>query len=201
MLHASAIDIGSTAIAFAGTSGAGKSTLAASFASAGHRFLSDDGLALEWTGSEYLAVPSHSSIRLCSDSHGVITGRKRPRSAAKDKRRLAADENLRFCDETRPLAAVFMLGRKRVTQVEITQLHARDALPQLAANAFFLSSGEPALLEAHFEHLCRVAQMGAAYTLDYPRSYSYLPEVRRVVIEQFGSGSPAFAAGQHRNGH
>ncbi|WP_395686606.1 hypothetical protein [Caenimonas koreensis] len=200
VLHASAINLGDGAIAFLGASGSGKSTLAASFASAGYGFLTDDGLRLEWTGSEYLAVPSHSSIRLCADSHGAITGRKHPRAAPKDKRRLTADVNLPHCDAARPLAALIMLGRRDVTEVEIQPLAARDALPQLAANAFFLSTGEPALLQAHFEHLCRAAESGMAYTLDYPRSYSCLPEVRQLVVKQFGHGAST-GAKQYRHEH
>ncbi|MBC7601606.1 MAG: hypothetical protein H7255_02965 [Ramlibacter sp.] len=186
VLHASAIDLGDKAIAFVGTSGAGKSTLAASFASAGLGFLTDDGLLLEWTGSQYLALPTHSSIRLCADSYGAITGRKHPFAARNNKRRLRADETLRFCDEPRPLAAIFLLGRSDVSRVEIAPLAAERAMPHLAANAFFLSSGEPALLQAHFEHLCRAAQLGIAYTLDYPRNYSRLSEVHKMVVEQVG---------------
>ena len=43
VLHASAVEIGDSAVAFIGASGMGKSTLAASFATNGFRFLTDDG--------------------------------------------------------------------------------------------------------------------------------------------------------------
>jgi hypothetical protein len=47
VFHASAVEIGDGAIAFMGESGKGKSTLAASFATSGYRFLTDDGLIVE----------------------------------------------------------------------------------------------------------------------------------------------------------
>jgi hypothetical protein len=47
VFHASAVEIGSHAVAFVGESGRGKSTLAASFAVSGCRFLTDDGLVVE----------------------------------------------------------------------------------------------------------------------------------------------------------
>jgi hypothetical protein len=47
VFHASAVEIHGVAVAFMGASGKGKSTLAAGFASAGYRFLTDDGLMVE----------------------------------------------------------------------------------------------------------------------------------------------------------
>jgi serine kinase of HPr protein (carbohydrate metabolism regulator) len=64
VLHGSAVDIGGQGVAFLGESGRGKSTLAASFATEGTRFLTDDGLLLEWVGECCMIIPSHPSIRL-----------------------------------------------------------------------------------------------------------------------------------------
>ena len=68
VLHGSAVDIGGQGVAFLGESGRGKSTLAASFATEGTRFLTDDGLLLEWVDGHCMIVPSHPSIRLWEDS-------------------------------------------------------------------------------------------------------------------------------------
>jgi hypothetical protein len=59
-------------VAFLGESGRGKSTLAASFATEGTRFLTDDGLLLEWVGGHCMIVPSHPSIRLWEDSQEAL---------------------------------------------------------------------------------------------------------------------------------
>ena len=60
MLHGSAVDVDGQGVAFVGVSGRGKSTLAASFATAGRRFLSDDDVRhLEWSGTGLQIIPSH----------------------------------------------------------------------------------------------------------------------------------------------
>ncbi|MBK9199490.1 HPr kinase/phosphorylase [Candidatus Skiveiella danica] len=72
VLHGSAVDIGGQGVAFLGESGRGKSTLAASFASEGTRFLTDDGLLLEWVDGRCMILPSHPSIRLWKDSQDAL---------------------------------------------------------------------------------------------------------------------------------
>ena len=64
VFHASAVEVGDSAVAFVGESGRGKSTLAASFALNGFRFLTDDGMVVEANDDSYLSFPSHPSIRL-----------------------------------------------------------------------------------------------------------------------------------------
>jgi hypothetical protein len=44
--------------------------LAASFATEGTRFLTDDGLLLEWVDGRCMIVPSHPSIRLWARQPG-----------------------------------------------------------------------------------------------------------------------------------
>ena len=72
VFHASAIETGSGALVFMGISGRGKSTLAASFATNGFRFLTDDGLTVEEGNSRYQVQPSHPSIRLWQDSQEAL---------------------------------------------------------------------------------------------------------------------------------
>jgi hypothetical protein len=50
VLHASAVDIGGRAAIFLGDKGAGKSTTAAALVKAGHRLLTDDVLAIDFSG-------------------------------------------------------------------------------------------------------------------------------------------------------
>ena len=68
VLHASAVAFDGIGVAFTGESGRGKSTLAASFATTGARFLTDDGLQLDWLDGQCQIMPSHPSVRLWEDS-------------------------------------------------------------------------------------------------------------------------------------
>ncbi|MCR4318906.1 MAG: hypothetical protein NUV74_01040 [Candidatus Brocadiaceae bacterium] len=64
VLHASAIEIGDSALAFAGGSGMGKSTLAALFCAGGARFVTDDLLRLQPKGKGWRCFSGTGEIRL-----------------------------------------------------------------------------------------------------------------------------------------
>src|SRR5204863_8219529 len=114
VIHASAVELPPDhAAIFAGRSGSGKSTLAAAFATAGYRFLSDDGLVVEEDGDGYRAVPSHPSIRLWNDSEDAVIGARRrtiSTERAPSKKRFDAQSPIVFCREPRPLSCVYFLG-------------------------------------------------------------------------------------------
>ncbi|MBK6559591.1 MAG: hypothetical protein IPG16_21125 [Comamonadaceae bacterium] len=113
VLHGSAVDIGGQGVAFLGESGRGKSTLAASFATEGTRFLTDDGLLLEWVDGSCMIIPSHPSIRLWADSRAALVNERvsmAPAVSFTDKSRIFAGPGVAFCTEDRPLRHVYFLG-------------------------------------------------------------------------------------------
>ena len=67
-LHANAIDIDGSAVAFVGKSGSGKSTLAAWFLDQGLRILADDVCVVRIEGSTPLAYPGLPRLRLWQDA-------------------------------------------------------------------------------------------------------------------------------------
>ena len=68
VLHASAVEMGNSAIAFAGGSGMGKSTLAALLCANGARFITDDLLRLQPDGKDFRCFPGTEQIRLRKDA-------------------------------------------------------------------------------------------------------------------------------------
>ena len=64
VLHASAVEIGNSALAFAGGSGMGKSTLAALLCASGARFVTDDLLRLQPDGKVWRCFPGTGQLRL-----------------------------------------------------------------------------------------------------------------------------------------
>lgn len=64
VLHASAVEIGDSALAFAGGSGMGKSTLAALLCANGARFITDDLLRLQPDGKDFRCFSGAGQIRL-----------------------------------------------------------------------------------------------------------------------------------------
>lgn len=185
VLHASAVEIGTFAVAFLGFSGQGKSTLAASFSTGGFRFLTDDGLQLEKGDGGYLVKPSHPSIRLWDDSRQAIipdTTKAAPPVGYTSKSRLLADDEVTYCDETRPLRCMYFLGEGNTDTVSIEPVSGRDAMVELIKHCFLLDIDEREMLMHQFSRLTELAQKPIFFRLDYPRRYELLPQVRDSVI-------------------
>lgn len=169
VLHASAVEVDDSVLAFLGTSGRGKSTLAASFTECGHRIVTDDGLQLQSAADGYLALPGHPSIRLLDDS-----------------RRLAGD-NLPFRDSSCPIRCMYFLGEGVADSVAIESVSGRDAMIELVRHSFLLDVEEKTMLARHFSQLTLLVSRPIFFRLDYPRNFEVLPAVREAVLAHSGS--------------
>ena len=185
VLHGSAVDIGGQGVAFLGESGRGKSTLAVSFATEGIRFLTDDGLLLEWVGYRCLILPSHPSIRLWQDSQEVLVSEDMamaPAVSFTTKSRFLAGRGIAFCDEARPLRRVFFLGEGDALAPTIEPLRPAEALIECVKHSFLLDIEARDMLAGHFDDLTRLAELPVYFRLDYPRRYNALAAAREAVI-------------------
>ena len=115
VLHGSAVDIAGQGVAFLGESGRGKSTLAASFATEGTRFLTDDGLLLEWVDGRCMIIPSHPSIRLWEDSQEALvnsSAEMAPAVSFTSKARFLAGQGIRVLRRITTPASGLLSGRR-----------------------------------------------------------------------------------------
>ena len=186
VLHASAVELGDCGVAFIGESGRGKSTLAASFATSGSRFLTDDGLQLHWLDGSCLITPSHPSVRLWEDSQEALIHHSVTQSLPIDytaKVRLLAGDQIAFCAEIRPLQRVYFLGDGSASTLAIKTMAPPEALMALVKNSFLLDIDEQQLLAWHFEEMVRLAALPIFFHLDYPRRYEDLPQIRAAIIQ------------------
>ncbi|MFY9730089.1 MAG: hypothetical protein WAK24_05745, partial [Candidatus Acidiferrales bacterium] len=112
-LHASAVAIGGSVIAFVGAEGAGKSTTAAAFARAGYAAVSDDVVALVEREGDFFASPSYPHLCLWPESVEMLYGTADalpPFVPNWEKRRLSfANGGARFEDGALPLRAIYLL--------------------------------------------------------------------------------------------
>ena len=195
VLHASAVEIGESAVAFVGESGRGKSTLAASFATNGSRFLTDDGLVLETHDGECRAMPSHPSIRLWEDSQEALIGEDAqiaPPVQFTSKSRFLAGKDIVFCEQPRRLHRVFFLGECEQPNPAFERIGPSEALFELAKHSFLLDIEEQQLLAAHFDELTGLVKRPIFFRLDYPRNYEDLARVRQAIVEHvMGEGDTA----------
>jgi hypothetical protein len=112
-LHASAVDVDGSAVAFVGPAGAGKSTLAAAFARRGHAVLTDDVAALTDLGHRFEIRPAYPRVRLWPASVSLLFGASDalPRlTPTWDKRYLPLEGSYRFAAKPLPLVALVLLG-------------------------------------------------------------------------------------------
>ena len=185
MLHGSSVDVDGQGVAFLGVSGCGKSTLATSFARAGRRFLSDDGMHLEWAGTQFQIVPSHPSVRLWEDSLDALDLGSTPMAPAIDfstKARLLAGGDLAYAGAPLPLRRIYFLGPGKSSSVTIQAVKPAAALMALTRQCFILDVDQQDALARHFEDLCRLSNLPLHFELDYPRRYEGLPRVREAIV-------------------
>lgn len=186
VFHASAVEIEGAAVAFMGASGKGKSTLAASFATSGSRFLTDDGLMVEAGDGGHRVTPSHPSIRLWLDSKAALIAPDTPTAPALEftsKSRFLAGDRIAFCDTPRPLRRVYFLGDGSATAIRFQRLASAEALIELVKHSFLLDIEAQDMLAAHFEELSALASRPIFFRLDYPRRFDDLPSVRQAIVE------------------
>ena len=185
VLHASAVAFDGIGVAFTGEYGRGKSTLAACFATTGARFLTDDGLQLNWIDGQCLITPSHPSVRLWEDSQEALIPRAvdfAPAVEYTTKARLLASDTMAFCDQPQPLRRVYFLGEGVAPSVIIEAVRPAEALVELVKNSFLLDIEEKELLAWHFDEMVRLAELPIYYRIDYPRRFQDLPRVREAII-------------------
>ncbi|MGB9242014.1 MAG: hypothetical protein WCC03_01590 [Candidatus Acidiferrales bacterium] len=116
-LHASAVAIGGSVIAFVGSEGAGKSTTAAAFTRTGFAAVSDDVVALVERDGDFFVSPSYPHLCLWPESVEMLYGTADalpPFVPNWGKRRLSiANGGARFEDGALPLRAIYLLDEIR----------------------------------------------------------------------------------------
>jgi hypothetical protein len=186
VFHASAVEVAGAAVAFAAESGRGKSTLAASFAVSGFPFLTDDGLVVEVAGQGFEVLPSHPSIRLWADSEEALIApghMTAPALSFTSKSRFLAGDDIRFCDQSRPLRRVYFLGDGSATTLSFQHLSPAEALVEWVKHSFLLDVEERHRLASHFDQVAALANQPIHYRLDYPRRFDDLARVRQAIVE------------------
>lgn len=160
-LHASAVAFGDYSVAFIGCAGAGKSTTAAIFARQGSRILSDDIVALEEKRAGFHVLPAYPHLCLWPDSVNALYGSPEalPRFVPDwEKRRLALDEGGCFESRALPLAAIYLLGDRRLDPAPyVENVASRDAFISLVTETYANKLLGRDLRAREFELLGRLA--------------------------------------------
>lgn len=168
-LHASAILVNGTAIAFTGDSGSGKSTMAAYWHNRGYKIISDDMIALlpDSTG-EIMVYGGSPRIKLWGDTIESLNIDKKnlmPDHVRMDKYHLMIHDNYQV--EPVPLNSLFLLDKANSSTPEgIEKLEGSDAIITLLHNTYrphFVAASNAS--KSHFLMCSKIAQGSSIYRL------------------------------------
>ena len=158
-LHASAIAVGSDAIALLGPTGSGKSTTAAAFAQRGFSILAEDVVTLDDRGDQFLVRPAYPCIRLWPASVKALYGSEShlPRLTPNwDKCYLDLTEQ--FHKQPLPLVGIYLLDGRRDDRDApfVEALDRAEGLMSLVANTYATKLMDKQMRAREFELLTRV---------------------------------------------
>ena len=192
VLHASAVELpNGCGIAFIGKSGWGKSTLASSLRDAGARFLGDDCLHLKVSGGDLMGIPAYAGTRLWEDSRDALFPEgiaSEPVSHYNSKHRI----NFRDSEKTVPTTfrALFFLDDPNMATdgpAAIHPINGSAAVVELIKRSFLLDVRNLDSAAGQFAAVGKLlATSPLFYSLQYPREYSRLSEVRQAIFRTLG---------------
>lgn len=183
-LHASAVRLGSGAVAFLARHGGGKSSLAATLMQAGASLLTDDVLPVEELGETFLGRPGYPQMRMEPSMAlhflGTTEGLAHVCPGESTKLRVPVDA---FCDAATPLAGLYVIER-RPGPPEILPLPRRQAVIELVRHSF-----SPYLVEAtglqprRLDLFARLVRQVPVRRLCCPHGLEHLPEVAELLAK------------------
>jgi hypothetical protein len=180
VLHASAVEIGSSAVAFIGEKGAGKSTTAAAFNAEGYALLADDIVAV--APETHLVYPGFPQLKLFREAAKHLTaGSENLHRLHPDLDKVGLRVANRFAHSPRPLRRVFALTDG--PDLEIQSLPPQQSFMELVKHSYalsFLQSTNSS--ETHFRQAVALASRAPVCRLIRPRSLPLLSNLVAAVV-------------------
>lgn len=195
-LHASAVVVGSEAIALIGPAGSGKSTTAAAFSSRGFTILADDVVTLDDRADHFLVRPSYPCIRLWPASVKALYGSESllPRLTPNWDKRYLDLTNIPDQVERKslPLSAIYVLGERsdEAAAPFVVPLDRTNALLSLIANTYTNYLMDKNMQALQFELLGRVLANVPVRKITPHADASRLPELCDCIFNDFASLKP-----------
>jgi hypothetical protein len=191
VLHASAVLTTRDAVAFAGKSGRGKSTLATSFMQEGYRLVSDDCLVLRREQGSWIALPSYPGVRLWPSTAGELLRENANTGVLAHytmKRRVSDPDVFPFATCSSPIRKLFFLADDS-SAISVERLTAGRAFMVFAEFAYNLDITDATFLRAQFETVGQLTTDVPVYAIHYPRDFTFLPVVRKMILNHLFSQS------------
>lgn len=188
-LHATAVVIDGTAIAFLGDCGYGKSTLAAAFVARGYPMLTDDVLVVEKRRGTWIAHAGPGRLKLFPRAaRRVLNHRRGDRMNAGTAKLIVPLKEGQTTNGEVPLSALYVLPRPetarrtRSARGRVVGVTGQQAFLEITRAAFNLIRVDRRRLANQFAIATALAREIPVRRLNYPRRLAALPAVCERVI-------------------
>jgi hypothetical protein len=189
VLHASAVEVEGTALAFIGQSGQGKTTMATLLCAAGYPLVADDLLPVELQGDDVMCVPVGTELRVREKVETLLE-----RFDSRTTRRLTVDERHAVAPQTTgakklPLTAIVVPWPDReVGEVTARRLAAGDAAVTLARCQRVEGWSSPSMLRTQFEAISTVVRSVPVLVMRVPWGPPFRDSLANAVLSASGHG-------------
>lgn len=191
-LHATAVSVGSRALAFLASDSGGKTTLAAVLMQSGCSLLSDNLLPIEESETRILASPSYPNMRMWPAEAQYFVDRQlllEPVVPGWKKLRVPVGEGGfgTYRTEDTPLVCIYLPQRRDSSpfgQVEITPLSPQHAAIELMRHIYLARlAALPDLAAPRLQFCTRIGQILPVRLLSYPSGLEHLSAVRQAILD------------------
>jgi hypothetical protein len=200
-LHASAVVLDGSAVAFLGVKGGGKTTAATGMVASGASLLADDLLAVTSHGADVYAHPGYPMLRLWPEQADHFVGEHSALPQVHpsySKRRVVVGERFgSFHARPAPLRCLYLPMRDvAADEVSFEPLRDRDALLAMVQESFLRDAVHGLKLAAgRLPALAAVVERIAVRTVRYPSGFDRLPQLAEAVAADVAALSPTRPAG------
>ena len=168
VLHASAVAMEGSALAFVGSPGIGKSTLAALLCARGATFVTDDLLRLSVGGDGFRCYRGPPELRLRPDMRALVGDRPWAGTRQTEDARLAVRPRQVAPSLARLAAIVIPHGSPACTTLRLERLRGPDALFALLCHPKIRGWHAEDVVQRQFQTLGRVAAVVPVYRAEIP---------------------------------
>jgi hypothetical protein len=192
-LHASAVAIGDSAVAFVGPAGVGKSTTAAALADQGYRVLAEDVVTLDELGNSFLVQPGYPCIRLWPESVGALYGPDvdLPKlTPTWDKRFLdLTEKQYVFQSDPLPLSTIYLVNARSESEFApfVQSVSQSEALMSLVSNTYATHLMNKQMRAKEFELLTRLLRTTTLRRLVPHSDPARIQDLCRTIVSDFES--------------